>query len=166
MKKQKNSSIVRSKTRKEPSSKFTALRSEFYSAVAEILQNARWNSYRALNFTMVEAYWNIGRIIVEEEQQGKERAEYGRRLLIELSVRLTQEFGKGYNTSNLRYMRQFYLAYPIYHAVRDKSGTDQAVQLGASEPVESFSIRDALRPELRWTRYRLLLRAEKPETRT
>ncbi len=53
----------------------SAVRSEFYKSVAEILRTARSNAYRAVNFTMVEAYWNVGRMIIEEEQQGKERAE-------------------------------------------------------------------------------------------
>ena len=60
----------------------------------------------------VEAYWNIGKRIVEEEQQGKERADYGKHLLKLLSVALTEEFGKGFSTGTLYYMRQFYLTFP------------------------------------------------------
>ena len=65
---------------------------------------------------MVEAYWNVGRMIVEEEQQGKERAEYGAALLRNLSIRLTQEFGKGFAGTNLKYFRQFYLVFPAQTA--------------------------------------------------
>ena len=79
---------------------------EFYESIAEVLRAARSNAYRAVNFVMVEAYWNVGRMIVEEEQQGKERAEYGSHLLKDLSTRLTGEFGKGFNEANLRYIRQ------------------------------------------------------------
>lgn len=68
---------------------FRAVRGEFYESIAGVLRTARSNAYRAVNFVMVEAYWNIGRIIVEEEQQGKERAEYGAALIKNLSLRLT-----------------------------------------------------------------------------
>jgi hypothetical protein len=68
---------------------------EFYESIADLLRTARSNAYRAVNFVMVEAYWNVGRMIVEEEQQGKERAEYGAALIKNLSVRLSEEFGKG-----------------------------------------------------------------------
>ena len=68
-------------------------RQDFYQSVAEILRTARANAYRAVNFAMVEAYWNVGQMIVEEEQRGQERAEYGAALLKNLSIRLTAEFG-------------------------------------------------------------------------
>ncbi len=61
---------------------------------------------------MVEAYWHIGQRIVLQEQNGKERANYGEQILIELSKNLTEEFGKGFSYSNLRNFRQFYLTYP------------------------------------------------------
>jgi len=66
-----------------------------YLSVKNILQSARDNTYRQVNFIMVEAYWNIGKQIVEEEQNGKDRAEYGSQLIKELSLRLTKDFGKG-----------------------------------------------------------------------
>jgi predicted nuclease of restriction endonuclease-like (RecB) superfamily len=116
----------------------------FYESVAEILRTARKNAYRAVNFTMVEAYWNVGRRIVEEEQQGQERAEYGKYLIRGLSTRLQKEFGKGFTESGLWYFRQLYLAYP-------------------ADPEQR--ILDALRRELSWTHYRLLMRVEKPEVR-
>ena len=78
---------------------------------------------------MIRAYWQIGRLIVEDEQQGEQRAEYGKKVLEELSERLTAEFGKGFTVTNLKYMRSFYRAFPIGHALRD---------------------------ELSWTHYRLL----------
>jgi hypothetical protein len=96
----------------------------FYESVADILRTARKNAYRAVNFTMVEAYWNVGRRIVEEEQAGKKKAEYGKYLIRDLSIRLQEEFGKGFTENNLWYFRQFYLAYPadperpILHALR------------------------------------------------
>jgi hypothetical protein len=85
--------------------------SDFYQTVAKILRAARANAYRAVNFAMVEAYWNVGRTIVEEEQRGLERAKYGTALLRNLSTKLTQEFGRGFTETNLKYFRQFYLAF-------------------------------------------------------
>jgi predicted nuclease of restriction endonuclease-like (RecB) superfamily len=114
------------------------LRPEFYQSVAEFLRSVRPNAYRAVNFIMVEAYWNVGRMIAQEEQQGKQRAEYGAYLLRDLALRLSAEFGKGFGERELRKMRQFYGAFPI---------------------------RDALRPELAWTHYRTLIRVEKEAAR-
>jgi hypothetical protein len=87
---------------------------------------------------MVGAYWEVGRVIVEEEQAGKESAGYGKRVLEGLAGRLQAEFGKGFDQSNLRNMRTFFVTYPI---------------------------RDALRHELSWTHYRLLLRLDNPTAR-
>ncbi len=109
-----------------------------YQNIREILEKARSTAYRAVNFVMVQAYWDIGRIIVEEEQKGEERAEYGKALIKELSRRLTRDYGSGFNESNLKYMRQFYLTFSNGHALRD---------------------------ELTWTHYRLLLKVEKEEAR-
>ncbi len=107
-----------------------------YENIRAILEKARSTAYHAVNFAMVKAYWEVGRIIVEEEQKGAERAEYGKALIKELSVRLTRDYGKGFTESNLKYMRQFYLTFQNSHALRD---------------------------ELSWTHYRLLLKVEKEE---
>ena len=109
-----------------------------YQNIKQILEEARRTVYTVVNFTMVQAYWNIGRIIVEEEQRGKNKAGYGENLLRELSTRLTKDFGKGFDESNLRYIRKFYVVFPIC---------------------------DALRHELSWTHYRFLLKVEKDEAR-
>ena len=109
-----------------------------YERIRAILNDARSRAYLAINRAMVTAYWEIGRVIVEQEQQGQQRAEYGRGLLKDLSQRLSAEFGRGFDRSTLQHMRAFYLAYPIC---------------------------DALRPELSWTHYRILLRVGKPEAR-
>src|SRR5262249_16700929 len=95
-------------------------------------------TYQAVNAAMVLAYWEIGRTIVEEEQRGQARADYGRQLLAHLSRRLKVDFGKGFDPSNLSMMRAFYLAYPIF---------------------------DAVRQELSWTHYRILLRVDRPDAR-
>lgn len=109
-----------------------------YENIKLILEKARQNAYRAVNFAMVTAYWHIGKIIVEEEQNGKKRAEYGGHLIKELSIRLTKEYGAGFTQTNLKYIRQFYLKFPIRHSLRD---------------------------ELTWTHYRLLLQVEKEQNR-
>lgn len=84
----------------------------FFSEVRTILQQARMQAAHAINTAMVEAYWSIGKRIVEEEQGGKSKAQYGKRILEELSRNLTREFGKGFSLANLRNMRQFYLSCP------------------------------------------------------
>ena len=109
-----------------------------YRRIREILESARSGAYRAVNFAMVQAYWHIGRVIVEEEQMGKAKAEYGEYLLKNLSQRVTKDFGKGFDYSNVKNMRQFYMAFPIG---------------------------DALRSQLNWTHYRLLMRVEKESVR-
>ena len=84
----------------------------FFSEVRAILQLARIQAAHAVNTAMVEAYWSIGQRIVKEEQGGKSKAQYGKRILEALSQNLTQEFGKGFSLANLRNMRQFYLSCP------------------------------------------------------
>ena len=107
------------------------------SQVAQIIREARQTAYRAVNFTMVLAYWNIGKLIVEDELHW-ERADYGKAVLRNLSQRLTKEFGKGFDESNLRYMRLFYKTFPIC---------------------------DTLRHELSWSHYRRLLSVENEKAR-
>ena len=109
-----------------------------YQRIREILDNARNKIYRVANFEMVLAYWNVGREIVEEEQKGKERADYGTYLLMALSAKLTKGYGKGFDESNLRNIRKFYAV---------------------------FQKCDALRHELSWTHYRHLMRVEKDNAR-
>ncbi|VGO22540.1 PDDEXK nuclease domain-containing protein [Pontiella sulfatireligans] len=85
---------------------------DLFGRVAAILEQARNNVVRAVNSNMVTAYWLIGREIVEELQEGKQRAEYGKQVVEELSTRLTERFGRGFSIANLKNFRQFYQAYP------------------------------------------------------
>jgi predicted nuclease of restriction endonuclease-like (RecB) superfamily len=112
---------------------------DVYSRICSILENARGNVARVINSEMVVAYWHIGREIVEEEQRGKSRADYGKKLLEGLAGRLSDGFGKGFDVSNLWNMRQFYQTYPIL---------------------------DTVCRELSWSHYRILMRVEKPEARS
>ena len=105
--------------------------------IARIIRDARQTAYRAVNFTMVATYWNIGKLIVEDELHW-ERADYGKSVLKNLSERLTVEFGKGFDESNLRYMRLFYKTFPIC---------------------------DTLRHELSWSHYRRLISVEDEKAR-
>jgi hypothetical protein len=89
-----------------------------YRQVREILAAARNRAWQAVNTVMIEAYWEVGRVIVEEEQAGRERADYGKRVVDGLSERLREEFGKGYDRSNLFHMRAFFLTYPKVDALR------------------------------------------------
>ena len=109
-----------------------------YSSIRSILDKARKRAYSAVNFAMVESYWKIGQSIVEHEQHGETRADYGTGLLKELAVRLSKDFGKGFDESNLRYMRLFYRCFPIC---------------------------DTLRHELTWSHYRRLISVENEQAR-
>ena len=93
----------------------------YINEIKTILKNARQKAYTAVNSAMVEAYWEIGRRIVEEEQNGKETAEYGKEILQNLSKELTEEFGKGYSYRTLREIRQFYLMFSDFEKWRTVS---------------------------------------------
>ena len=86
----------------------------YINEIKKILKNARQKAYTAVNSVMVEAYWEIGRRIVEEEQSGRERAEYGKEIIKNLSKELTEEFGKGFGERNIRNIRQFYVLFSDY----------------------------------------------------
>ena len=89
----------------------TLIDHKFLESVAEVLAQARKNAKTAVNLSMVYAYFEIGKMIVEEEQHGANRAAYGTQLLKELSEYLTHQFGKGYSAENLKLMRRFYIVY-------------------------------------------------------
>ncbi|MFK7108576.1 PDDEXK nuclease domain-containing protein [Flavobacterium oreochromis] len=110
----------------------------FFQSIRDVIAQSRERVFRAVNTVLLETYWHIGRIIVEEEQNGNARALYGTTLLKNVSQQLTLEFGKGFDYTNLTNMRKFYLA---------------------------FQKLDALRQELSWTHYRLLSKIENEEKR-
>jgi hypothetical protein len=86
-------------------------KNDFFDRVLEVLKNARKQAKLALNISMVYSYYEVGRIILEEEQNGEKRAEYGKAILKELSKRLTESLGKGFSVENLKLMRRFYMVY-------------------------------------------------------
>lgn len=88
--------------------------------IRQMLAESRQTLVQTVNSAMVQTYWHVGRLIVEDEQQGQSRAEYGTQQLEQLAKSLTTEFGKGFDARNLRNMRRFYFAYPIWYKVRTK----------------------------------------------
>ena len=109
-----------------------------YQAIVAVVQQTRQQTKQVVNQQMVQTYWHIGHLIVEHEQQGQERAEYGKQQLGQLSKRLQSALGKGFDITNLRNMRRFYLAFPI---------------------------RETVSLELSWSHYNLLARIEKQVSR-
>ena len=95
--------------------------------IREVLLSARKTAYKAVNFAMVSAYWNVGRLIVEDEQYGNRRAEYGKAVLSELSDKLTAEFGKGFTLTNQKYAS-------ILSDISKKSHTPWRIDMVALSP--------------------------------
>lgn len=132
--------MVKSKIKKEIikiENEENIISDELYLEIKLLINEARRRVVNYVNSTILFVYWSIGKMIVEK-QGGEERAKYGEKVIKELSERLTNDFGEGYDESNLRKMRQFYL---------------------------SFSIWDAVRLELTWTHYRLVMRIKEKHIR-
>jgi hypothetical protein len=89
-----------------------------YKEIKAILETARLRAYTAVNSAMVQAYWEIGKVITQEEQKGKNRAGYGEQIIVKLSEKLKKEYGAGFTDRNLRNMRAFFIVFPNWHAVR------------------------------------------------
>jgi hypothetical protein len=102
------------------SSKNIQLRNEFVSDVRHIITSAKELAIRSVDFERVKMYWKLGERIFVEEQQGKDRAEYGSYLIRNLSASITPEFGSGFSVRILEQCRQFYRTYPITNALRSQ----------------------------------------------
>ena len=109
-----------------------------YQDARQIIEDARKNAVRSVDFNRVLMYWNLGHRIFEEEQQGKKRADYGTYLTKELSRRLVPEYGSGFSIRQLELCRQFYRTYPIANT---------------------------LRSQLNWSQYRMLIQIDDPDKR-
>ena len=96
------------------------LHADIYVSIKMLMENARTDAAKQVNNILVKTYWEIGRIIVEDEQGHSDRAEYGKSLIADLSKKLTKEYGKGFSRSNLQNMRNFYLSYPICQTLSGK----------------------------------------------
>jgi len=114
------------------------IKTQIIEDIRSLLISSRKNIQQTINTTMVQTYWHIGRIIVEDEQDGNQRASYGKKQLKFISQKLVSEFGKGFDVTNLRKMRQFYLL---------------------------FQKQDSVSLKLSWTHYRILLRVENKQAR-
>jgi predicted nuclease of restriction endonuclease-like (RecB) superfamily len=154
-----------------------------YERVRQILESARANIARTVNTTQVVANWLVGREIVEEEQQGKTKADYGEHLLADLSARLKDEFGTGYSVDNLEMFRRFYREYPALiseamsrkfdvSAISDASRRKFPSRKTLSGSLIGHALRSQswqagrLHPNLSWTHYRTLLRVDKSDVRS
>lgn len=167
---------------------------ELFDRVADIIEQARGNIVRAVNRNMVLAYWLIGREIVQEIQGGKGRAAYGRKVLSELSRKLTERYGAGYSETTLQYFRKFHQVYADHcHQIPRPLGVEfpesriprplgvELPQTGTSHPLGDELGRSALArpiqhppdaglapafsPQLSWSHYRALMRVENPQAR-
>ena len=111
---------------------------ELYHSIAKIIVDSKSNLYRTTNTILLNMYWEIGKLIVQDEQNGEKRAGYGKQTLKNLANQLSLEFGKGFNERNLNNMRAFFSSFPIWNAVRT---------------------------ELSWTHYRIISRIDNPDHR-
>ncbi len=147
-----------------------------FERVVSVLEQARSNVVRAVNSEMIIAYWLIGREIVQEIQSGEKRAEYGKQVIKDLSIRLNKKYGKGFSTTNLWYFRQFYLVYSsrepmISHKACGESGEgdklhkdcgvldDLSLSVEKGDSIQGFS------PALSWSHYRALSKIENKNER-
>ena len=110
----------------------------FLNDIRSIINSARQNAVRSVDFCRVQMYWHMGKRIFEEEQQGKDRADYGAYLIKNLAEQLEPEYGSGFSIRQLAFCRQFYRVYPIANA---------------------------LRSQLNWTQYRMLIQIDDPDKR-
>ncbi len=133
---------------------------EFYNQIIDLLQSARNKVVKTINKTMVTTYFEIGKRIVEQEQGGKERAEYGKQIIKELSKTLTSEFGKGFSERNLEQMRQFYLVYSKPQTLSAVS--ENKSQTPSSESKDFSKLADF---KLSWSHYLTLMRIDNEKER-
>ncbi len=153
-----------------------------YDRIRQIVESARAGAARSVNTAQVASNWMIGREIVEEEQSGQARAGYGKKIIEALSRKMTRSYGSGYSAPNLFFMVQFYRTYPellsaeeILYAVRRElpsSETDVGKPILYSARRKSAALRrrswkpGILHPNLCWTHYRMLLKADEPGQRS
>jgi predicted nuclease of restriction endonuclease-like (RecB) superfamily len=152
-----------------------------YDRIRQILESARSSISRSVNTAQVVTNWLIGREIVEEEQRGKKKAEYGQRLIEELSRKLKRDYGAGYSATNLKLFRQFFLAYPKLIGKRISHTPSDELSLGDERNSPILALSQArightpcdqlwnpghLHPNLSWSLYRNLIRVEPENARS
>lgn len=140
--------------------------SSFVSDIKQILDQARQKAYSAINVAMIEAYWFVGKKIVEQEQQGQQRAGYGQSLIKELSKVLILDFGKGFSETNIRSFRLFYLTFPEYLSIQQTLSAKLGIVLctETDQDIARYSILKG-NEQIFATKYKLFLPTEE-ELRT
>jgi predicted nuclease of restriction endonuclease-like (RecB) superfamily len=139
----------------------------FFQSVVDLIQNARLNVEKQVNTAMVVTYFEIGRRIVEKEQQGAKRARYGEKIMQGLSDYLTAHLGRGYSVENLKLMRRFYVIYsaePTYLSRRKAIGESVITQLSPQTQIGE-TVFTQFNPNITWTHYILLMRIANPDER-
>ena len=150
--------------KKEDNSLTTTPSPALFERVTAILEEARANVVRSVNHNMLIAYWLVGREIVDEIQQGEQRAKYGKQVLETLSAQLNKEYGKGFSAKTLWNLRQFYQVYPDkLEAILSPSGRESNIQ-GILSPA-GRELKNVFNPNLSWSHYRALMRVKSPEAR-
>ncbi|MDR2648001.1 MAG: DUF1016 N-terminal domain-containing protein [Oscillospiraceae bacterium] len=119
--------------------------------IRAIMEAARTNLSREVNTTMLNTYWQVGRTIVEREQNGNLKAQYGKKLLIELSKRLTTELGRGYSRSNLYNMRELYLQYPKIQTASGKLSWSHYLELLSVQEQDARAFYEQECANARWS---------------
>ena len=140
----------------------------YISDIKSILSSARSKAYYAINFAMVEAYWQIGRRIVEEEQHGKERADYGTYIVKMLSKELTAEFGKGFSERSIWQFRQFYQMFPEFEIMRTPLAQSHNIDNNQNTIVRTLSAQLELSSSLQklnWAQIQRIMRVSNPDAR-
>ena len=143
-----------------------------FNEILNVVEHAKLEIYRTVNYAMVQAYWNIGRMIVEEEQNGENRAVYGKYIVRNLSDKLTRKYGAGFDKRNLYYMTQFYQMFPIANAAGSQLEIEPQIlnaprsesQITKRKP-PSFIINEAIPPRLSWTHFRVIMRVKNVKAR-
>lgn len=132
---------------------------QLYSKVAQLIELARRKVASVVNLTMVNTYFEIGRMIVEDEQSGKERAAYGKMVLIDLAVQLTEKFGKGFSEPNLRNMRKLFLVYSD-RVIQQKASTELQSTENKQDTIWQKPSTNSQLFTLSWSHYLILMRIE------
>ena len=160
------------KTKKSIQSKkelsVSGLSKSYINDIKQILRNAKAKANVAINYSMVEAYWLIGKRIIEEIQQGEKRANYGEKVIINVSKALTAEFGKGYSDRSVRQYRQFYQMFPKLSIQRSLIAiSDKSTKSKANLAISDRQIQDTeIQSPLHWTHIQRIMRVSNPEART
>jgi predicted nuclease of restriction endonuclease-like (RecB) superfamily len=150
------------------------IRETLFSRVVTILEEARKSTVRAVNGNMILAYWLIGREIVQELQGGQERAEYGEKVIADLSLMLQNRYKKGFSVTNLRYFRQFYQTFSDRVQIHHPSGgespspsekNDTSPTIVTIPHLPGGELRNGFKPDLTWSHYRALMQVTSLEAR-